>query len=235
MVTPTMRATTRTTTCLLQVVHSRLPVLRNFHATFSQRLRSMSRESQYLYRLCNPSSSATRSLSTTTAPPPRSRSNPIIPAPTWSLQSLELSQTHTPISDQELSRLTKRAVIDLSALDSHTTNTISKASLAQDLGNMMHMIQQVQSALPDKEMEHLTDADIYDVPRGVTAAPVRREQDTSTFTDATLTTSSSSTTPNKAQLKRPMWWDSLLKPKTTTVGAHSYFAVCTQRDDENKK
>jgi hypothetical protein len=234
-----MRATTRTTTCLLQVSHSQRPRLRNFQTAFTQRLQSISRESQYLYRRCNPSSSSTRSLSTTTAPPPppRSRSNPIIPAPTWSLQSLELSKTHTPISDQELSRLTKRAVIDLTALDSHTTKgTISKASLAQDLGNMMHMIQQVQSALPDKEMmEHLTDADIYDVPRGVTAAPVRRERDTSTFTDATVTTTSSSTTPNKAQLKRPMWWESLLKPKTTTVGAHSYFAVCTQRDDENKK
>jgi hypothetical protein len=138
---------------------------------------------------------------------------------------LELSQTHTPISDQELSRLTKRAVIDLTAI------TSSKASLAQDLGNMMHMIEQVQAPLSYTEMEHLTDADIYDVPRGVTAAPVRREQHTTA--DATTMTSSSSSSLPKAH-QRPEWWDSLLKPKTTTVGAHSYFAVCTQRDDDNE-
>jgi hypothetical protein len=229
----TMRATTRTANCLLQVAHSRHPVLRTLHTAFSQRLQSqsISVEYPYLYQQCNPSSSATRSLSTTTTTPPRSRSTPTIPAPTWSLQSLELSQTHAPISDQELSRLTKRAVIDLTAIDSHTSNSTSsnsKASLAQELGNMMHMIQQVQSPLPAHETEHLTDADIYDVPRGVTAAPVRREQDT-TNTDATIT---SSTTPKSHQ--RPEWWESLLKPHTTTVGAHSYFAVCTQRDDENK-
>jgi hypothetical protein len=203
-------------------------MLRNFYTVLSQQPQSISIESQYLYRLCNPSCSATRSLSTTTAtvtPPPRSRSSPIIPAPTWSLQSLELSQTHTPISDQELSRLTKRAVIDLTAI------TSSKASLAQDLGNMMHMIEQVQAPLSYTEMEHLTDADIYDVPRGVTAAPVRREQDTTA--DATTMTSSSSSSLPKAH-QRPEWWDSLLKPKTTTVGAHSYFAVCTQRDDDNE-
>lgn len=94
----------------------------------------------------------------------------------------------------------------------------------------MHMIQQVQAPLPDTEMEDLTDADIYDVPRGVTAAPVRREEDTSmdnSTADAAVTSSS----PKPHQ--RPEWWDSLLKPKTTTVGAHSYFAVCTQRDEDD--
>ena len=239
-----MRATTRTANCLLQVSHSRHPVLRTFASGFARNLRSISIESQYLYEQCNPSSSATRSLSSTTTttttvtpPPPHSSlSSPIIPAPTWSLQSLELSQTHAPISDLELSRLTKRAVIDLTAaMDSHHTTTngsISKASLAQDLGNMMHMIQQVQAPLPEHEMEHLTDADIYDVPRGVTAAPVRREPDSSTITDAATVTVTASTS-NKAH-QRPQWWDSLLKPKTTMVGAHSYFAVCTQRDDDDE-
>jgi hypothetical protein len=215
-----------TTNCLLQVAHSRRSVLRTFHTTYSQRLQSISIKYQYLYFLGNnnPSSSATRSLSTTTTttpPPPRSRSNPIIPEPTWSLKSLELSQTHAPVSDQELSRLTKRAVIDLTAMDSHnSTSNISKTSLAQELGNMMHMIQQVQSPLLGTEMDHLTDAAIYDVPRGVTSTPVRRAED-------------ASSTPTAPQPGRPEWWESLLKPHTTTVGAHSYFAVITQRD-ENK-
>jgi hypothetical protein len=228
-----------TTNCLLQVAQSRRSMLRTFHTTYSQRLQSISIKYQYhLYFLGNnnPSSSATRSLSTTTAttpPPPRSRSTPIIPAPTWSLQSLGLSQTHAPVSDQELSRLTKRAVfIDLSAMDSHSNSSSnSNTSLAQELGNMMHMIQQVQSLLPGNEMEHLTDAAIYDVPRGVTCAPVRRPEDTSNQ-DATT----SSTTPhNAAQPNRPAWWESFLKPHTTTVGAHSYFAVVTQRDENKSK
>jgi hypothetical protein len=211
----TMKTTTRTTNLLLRVVaHSRRPVLRTYHSAFSQRL-------EYLEYLYSPSTS--RSLSTTTTT--TTRSTPTIPAPTWSLESLELSQTHAPVSHQELSRLAKRVVLDLAAVDvshkkngtiNNNNNAAFQVALAQDLGNMMHMIRQVQS-LPETETENLSDADIYDVPRGVTEAPVRRED---TNKDSTATT-------------RPKWWESLLKPHTTMVGAHSYFVVCTQRDEKN--
>lgn len=104
-----------------------------------------------------------------------------LPEATWSLKDLELSKQHEPISDTELQKLAKRALLDLDSLHNDNTEkgrTASRKQLRQDLGNMMHMIEQVQSFDFDntsrKDMA-FSEADIYDKPRGVVAAPLRRD------------------------------------------------------------
>ena len=137
-----------------------------------------------------------------------------LPSPTWSISSLELDQKHEPISREELSVLAKRALISVSLLDSMNRTD----ELRQDLGNMIHMIQQVQD-FATAETELLSDADIYDKPRGVKATPTRSEDCGSALEEE----------------EAKQVWDSFLKPKTTAVGAHSYFAIATKKErNENK-
>jgi Asp-tRNA(Asn)/Glu-tRNA(Gln) amidotransferase C subunit len=134
-----------------------------------------------------------------------------LPEPTWSVQDLELSKQHPPISEVELEKLAKRALLDLYHLDESTRN-----DLRQDLGNMMHMIEQVKSFRHnDKDIEW-SDSDIYDKPRGVTAAPLRKDADTSKDTEA----------------EHDPVWEKFLKPQTTKVGAHDYFIIETKRESK---
>ena len=128
-----------------------------------------------------------------------------LPEPTWSIASLELDKNHTPVSEEELALLAKRALIDV------PSDPQARGSLRQDLGNMIHMIQTVKDFAADEE---LTDEDIYDRPRGVTMAPVHRSTESS----------------EAEQEEMRQVWDSLLKPKTTNVGAHPYFVIETKRD-----
>lgn len=129
-------------------------------------------------------------------------SSKIPPDPTWSIQSLQLDKQHPPVSDQELYKLARLALLDVSTMD--------EPRLKQDLGNMMHMIQQVQSF---QSREQLTEFDLYDRPRGVTAAPVR---------DNSMS--------EKEETEGKRVWESFLKHKTTRVGAHSYFAIATKME-----
>jgi hypothetical protein len=126
---------------------------------------------------------------------------------------LQLDIKHKPVSQEELSVLAKRALIRLPAPDNESSSS-SMQKLRQDLGNMLHMIQQVQDFVADNADEPLTDADIYDRPRGVKAAPVRRETSAA----------------EEEEEEASQVWESLLKPKTTAVGAHSYFVIATKRD-----
>jgi hypothetical protein len=134
-----------------------------------------------------------------------------LPEPTWSVQDLELSKQHPPISVVELEKLAKRALLDLSHLDESTRD-----DLRQDVGNMMHMIGQVQSFRQnDKGIDELSDGDIYDKPRGVTTAPLRKDGDSC----------------NKdTKVDHDQVCEKFLRPQTTKIGAHDYFSIETKRE-----
>jgi hypothetical protein len=156
------------------------------------------------------------SVGTTPHPPPYTE----LPSPTWSIGDLQLDQKHEPVSITELAVLAKRALISLPLLDSMKRTD----QLRQDLGNMLHMIRQVQGFAETAE-ESLTDADIYDRPRGVRAAPVRGVHGDENEARVTL-----------EQEEARQVWETLLKPKTTALGSHSYFVIATHREEmKNKK
>ena len=135
-----------------------------------------------------------------------------LPSPTWSIASLQLDQKHEPVTRTELSVLAKRALISLPILDQMERTE----QLQQDLGNMIHMIRQVQDFAQQDETP-LTDADTYDRPRGVEAIrPMSTERD------------------DREEIEAKQVWESLLKPKTTAVGAHSYFVIATNRKQNIK-
>ena len=134
-----------------------------------------------------------------------------LPEPTWSVEDLGLSKQHTPVSEEELRKLAKRAMLDFGQLDEK-----KREQLKQDLGNMMHIIQQVSS------FEYSTDvaldaSDMYDKPRGVKTAPLRDD--------------SSDKQDKEQEDEAKQVWDSLLKVKATArMGAHSYFSIETKRE-----
>lgn len=114
-----------------------------------------------------------------------------IPNPTWSLQDLELTSTHTSIPEEELKRLTKLVLVDLFENDEYQHD--DKLNLMkQDLGNMLHMIQHVtkydykesirngNDDLSDTDFEKgcdtTADATTYDTARGLKKGmPLRKE------------------------------------------------------------
>ena len=129
-------------------------------------------------------------------------SSSIIPAPTWSIASLELHKSHTPVERDELDTLAKRALVNVTQF-----SPARIAQLQQDVGNMMHVMNQVsQFESSDADDERL----LYDVPRNVTEAPLRGTQD------------EPSTAP-------PQVWESYLAPQTQRVGGHAYFVIATQK------
>lgn len=105
---------------------------------------------------------------------------------------------------QELERLARKSLLDVSKLD-------DTDALRRDLSNMLHCLEQVR----DTELPELSDEQIYDVPRGVTAAPLRD--------------SSSDAFKEEEKEEAKQVWHSLLKQKTKPRGAHSYFSVITKR------
>lgn len=130
----------------------------------------------------------------------------LIPEPTWSLQDLELSSsTGEPVSMQELERLARKSLLDVSKLK-------DTDALRRDLANMLHCLEQVREV----NLPNLSDEDVYDVPRGVTAAPLR-----SATTDAFA---------EEEEKEAKQVFESLLKPKTMQRGAHAYFSVVTKRE-----
>jgi Asp-tRNA(Asn)/Glu-tRNA(Gln) amidotransferase C subunit len=135
-----------------------------------------------------------------------------LPEPTWSVQELELSQQHTPVSEQELKTLARRALLDVDQLDPST-----KQQLRQDLGNMLHMIEQVTS-FQHPDFDKLDDVAIYDAPRGVSQAPLREDRNINAKHEEE----------EKAQQQQV--WSSFLRPQTTRIGAHEYFSIETKRE-----
>ena len=109
-----------------------------------------------------------------------------IPDPTWSLQNLELTSTHTAVPQQELKRLARLVLVDVSK--NFEDEIID--SMKQDLGNMLKMIQHVtmrdcQESMGD-DIDNLNGIDldgkpdptgnatIYDTVRGLRAMPLRK-------------------------------------------------------------
>jgi Asp-tRNA(Asn)/Glu-tRNA(Gln) amidotransferase C subunit len=125
-----------------------------------------------------------------------------IPSPTWSLKDLNLTASTEPVSEEELQTLAKRALIDVTRIE-------DTQGLRQDLANMMHYLEQVQSVdLPD-----MTTEEIYDAPRNLTAAPVR-------------TSTGEQLKDEAAEVLKQ-----LLQEKGTKYGAHDYFSVVTKKEE----
>ena len=78
---------------------------------------------------------------------------------------------------------------------------------------MLHCLEQIRHV----NLPELTDQEIYDDPRGVTAAPLR--------------SSSDDPWQERETQEAKQVWETLLKPKTIQRGAHSYFSVVTKRED----
>ncbi len=109
-----------------------------------------------------------------------------IPDPTWSLQDLELTSTHTAITQQELERLARLVLVDVSK---NCEDDIID-SMKQDLGNMLNMIKHVtmrdceESIGDDIDDSNGTDLDdkpnptgnatVYDTVRGLRVMPLRK-------------------------------------------------------------
>jgi Asp-tRNA(Asn)/Glu-tRNA(Gln) amidotransferase C subunit len=155
-------------------------------------------------------------LFTTEAPAASSATKKLtIPDPTWSVASLQLDKAHPPASVEELHVLAQRATLDMCRLDDATRN-----KLCQDLGNMLRMIEHVQEndpATAQSEIKTPMDpVDLYDVPRGVVAAPFRDEDDR---------TQDERNDEEKAMAQSVR--NSFLEPKMRWVGGHQYYEIVT--------
>ncbi len=115
-----------------------------------------------------------------------------IPEPTWSLEDLELTSTHTAIAEEELERLGRLVLLDVSENRSTSKDEMID-SMKQDLGNMLNMIQRVtvhdyQESKSDC-MDYASGSDLeenniqsasaatYDSVRGLTTMPLRKESE----------------------------------------------------------
>jgi hypothetical protein len=124
-------------------------------------------------------------------------------------------------------RLAKRALIDIERLDDD-----NQAQLRQDLGNMLHMMEQqvVEAAVVQDERDNdsgssspVDPVELYDVPRGVQEAPVR-DGSTKELVE----------TEPQPQMDDAVY-ENLLQPKMTQEGAHRYFDIMTGRSVKQKK
>ena len=97
----------------------------------------------------------------------------------------------------ELQTLAKRALLDIS----------DNKKIRQDLATMIHFLRQLGRV----KGRTMTACDIYDIPRGVTKAPLR----------------TGVATPNETKEAKQVY-KSLLQPKTIQQGGHEYFSVVTK-------
>mmetsp|Transcript_24686 Transcript_24686/g.60655 ORF Transcript_24686/g.60655 Transcript_24686/m.60655 type:complete len:209 (-) Transcript_24686:582-1208(-) len=141
-----------------------------------------------------------------------------IPKPTWSIQDLDLTSKRPPLPDEELDRLSKLALIDIKAMKPG-----DQESLGQDLANMLHMIDQVTQYSNDDDdnvenqgEDNPAAAQIYDVVRGVTKAPLRTSTDHLQAEDG--------------EIAKDVW-ENMLQPNTKRMGGrHEYFAIQTKTE-----
>lgn len=115
-----------------------------------------------------------------------------IPESTWSLQDLDLTSTHTAITEQELRRLARLVLVDLCTNNNHGDDIIVNL-MKGDLGNMLHMIQHVtmhdyqesirndehdssDNSFDDKQ-DPTANAKTYDTVRGLRGMPLRKAID----------------------------------------------------------
>ena len=166
-------------------------------------------------------------------------SYPFIPEPTWSIAELGLTpdpEKVPPISDEELQKLCKRALLHF------TPEELESSSIRQDLANMMHMINQLQEFHDDNlegdidtDMDHVM---IYDHVRGVTSAPLRDDPIVTTGgsgdDDAEVVQAKAKEEEYDAHQAKQVW-ENMLQPKTIRRGGgHEYFSIVTQRNKSSK-
>lgn len=153
-----------------------------------------------------------------------------VPQPTWSVQDLELTSTHVPITQQELEKLARLVLVDMSANSSDGDDKTTD-SLKQDLGDMIHMIQHVTDcqesigkgvtdARNNKNDDPTASAAIYDTARGVRGIPLRKviEEDPLQAQDASQAQVISETVLHSKMVRRG--------------GGHEYFAIETTENQE---
>jgi Asp-tRNA(Asn)/Glu-tRNA(Gln) amidotransferase C subunit len=169
--------------------------------------------------------STTTTTTTTTAP---KSEYPHLPEPTWSVQQLQLKSL-TLISEEELQKLSRRSLLLFSKTQ------LESSTLRQDLSNMMHMINQLQSFQNEKDTDQqgallpleLSDVEIYDAVRGVTSAPLRSSDRVDGDEDDTQ---------QQQQQQHQQVWDKLLRPKMIRKGGgHEFFSIVTSRDVTSTK
>jgi hypothetical protein len=154
-------------------------------------------------------------------------SNTMIPVPTWSIADLDLHRQHAPVSDGVFRKLARRALIDANRFDRPVQDR-----LRQDLGNMLHLIDRcvvdrtpvetTTAAATTTTSNKNDDGDddpavqLYDVPRNVTYAPVREDEENDGKKDMDETR---------------LVHESFLRPQPNMVqdGAHRYFEIVTAR------
>lgn len=154
--------------------------------TFLRRARSLQENSYSLHVSCG----MIRSL------------HKCIPRPTWSIKALGLKQDETsaePLSPAFISSLSKRALIRIAPDD---------VEQRQNLANMMQLIHQVVEWNQERESAPQKNVvELYDLPRGVKAAPLRSDEHRLTTNHPAIA----------------------LDDKTVSVGAHKYFTIQTRR------
>jgi Asp-tRNA(Asn)/Glu-tRNA(Gln) amidotransferase C subunit len=128
-------------------------------------------------------------------------SKSLIPKPTWSIDDLKLTDPIDPVTPEELQTLAKRALLDIS----------DNKKIRQDLATMIHFLRQLERV----KGRTMTACDIYDIPRGVTKAPLR----------------TGVATPNETKEAKQVY-KSLLQPKTIQQGGHEYFSVVTKIEEK---
>ena len=197
------------------------------------------------------SSSSPSTLNSNSSNNQKHRSYQFIPSPTWSVQDLELTLSHPPLPEEEFKKLARLVLLDVSSssIISSSSNDDNNDSLRQDLGNMLHMIQQVtEYQYPpstksssssrsgsnsscnsnnvhdgydtvDSGATYDDGSKIYDAVRGVKAAPLRRGIENDPLQLS-----------DAAQAQEV--WENFVQPKTMRKGgSHVYFAIKTNNSE----
>ncbi|KAG7357312.1 hypothetical protein IV203_002000 [Nitzschia inconspicua] len=152
-----------------------------------------------------------------------------IPAPSWSISDLQLDSKQPPLPREDLDRLSRLALIDV-----HNKSDDEREALSQDLANMLHMIQQVTefSKLNNDNNNKITmmkddnteddlscSSHIYDIVRGVSAAPLRK-------------TAAADPLHAEDEQQSSEVWKKLLEPNTIRIGGtHCYFSIVTAEEE----
>jgi hypothetical protein len=166
------------------------------------------------------SSTTTKTTTTTTTTTIRR----FVPHPTWSVtDDLALHERHAKIDVATFHLLCRRAcLLPLEEEEEDDDNS----TLRQDVGNMMHMMNQVVRALseivPAGDDKKYSISDIYDRPRGVTAAPGVVEAAT-----GVADVESSSTAASVDASTDKSWLETMRESKMKRVGGHYYFEIET--------
>ena len=162
------------------------------------------------------------------------------PPPSWSVGELRLSSTDDDddkISEEELATLARRCLIDVRRLSperrdrlrTHVSGIMRCASVLLDANNL-DIDDGNNSLNGDDGMQQgnkLTDAEVYDAPRGLKKMPVRRENTSEENEDEwTLRDSGES----KAVMHSESVQSKMIDPKPWLDDGEKFFSVVTKRE-----